>query len=161
MPRTYIKTGRPPGRPRKVVEVGDRPYRDHSAAGKSLADTLKKISEETGLTLSPLELPPVVLESGQDPEKLMKSAVAQMMAGLHTQLPKALERIAIRRPDIVISFYRDMAEYLMPKLSRLEQTGQMNIKHTHFVAVEDRERDPRLPALELKPDADGTFVVPA
>lgn len=154
----YKPTGRPPGRPRKPVEVGDGPLRDRS----KLAKTLDEIAKQTGLSLAPIiSLPKVDLTGITDPEKLMKSAVAQMMAGLHTQLPIALERIAIRRPDIVIAFYRDMAEYLMPKLSRLEQTGTVNHKHQHFVAVEERETDPRKPPIDLKPDGSGTYVVPA
>jgi hypothetical protein len=100
-------------------------------------------------TLALLTLPELNLEGITDPEKLMKAALSQMMAGLHSELPKALQHIAARRPDVVIQFYRDMIEYLMPKLSRLEQSGTINHQHQHFVAVEGREADPRLlPAIE-------------
>lgn len=161
MPRTYVKTGRPPGRPRKVVEAGDQSPRDRTNASLALQATLKEIEVQTGMTLAPLSLPPVVLDGITDPEKRMRSAMDQLMAGLHPQLPILLQRIAIRRPDLVLKFYQEMTEYTTPKLSRLEQTGTVNVKHTHFVAVEDRERDPRKPAIELVPAADGTFVVPA
>lgn len=163
MPRNYVKTGRPPGRPRKDRQLGDKPPEQ---AKTKIDKLLDKIAKETGLVLhhsAAIALPKVDLTGITDPEALMKAALSQMMAGLHTQLPIALERISIRRPDIVISFYRDMAEYLLPKLSRLEQSGTVNHKHQHFVAVEDREVDPRLPPpapIDLVKAEDGSFAVP-
>jgi hypothetical protein len=115
----YVRTGRPPGRPRKPV------YDPNAPAPPAL------------VTLAPLDLTGIT-----DPEKRMKAALAQIMGGLHEQMPAILGAVAEKDPKWVATFYKDTAEYLSPKLSRSEQTLDVNQKVSHFVAVSDREVDP-------------------
>jgi hypothetical protein len=143
MVRNYIPTGKPPGRPRKPIVV----------------NVIERVQAPKEPTQTLINLPPLNLEGITDPEKLMKAALSQTMAALHTELPKALESIAARRPDVVIQFYRDMIEYLMPKLSRLETSGTVNVQHQHFVAVEEREKDPRvIPSTAEEVSTEAEFV---
>lgn len=113
----YIRTGRPPGRPKK-------PYVDPNAP--------------------PLvSLPALDLAGITDPEKRMKAALDQLMGGLHEQMPAVLSAIAQTDPKWVANFYKTTAEYLSPKLSRAEQTVDVAGSVRHFVAVSDREEDPK------------------
>ena len=116
----YVRTGRPAGRPRKPV------YDPNAPPPPAL------------VTLAPLDLTGIT-----DPEKRMKAALAQIMGGLHEQMPAILGAVAEKDPKWVATFYKDTAEYLSPKLSRSEQTLDVNQKVSHFVAVSDREVDPR------------------
>lgn len=129
---TYRPTGRPPGRPRKPVVDPNAP------------------------PPPPLiQLPAIFLDGidANDPEKRQRAALGQLMEALHTQMPLALAKAAEKKPELVVQFYRDMVEYAMPKLSRLDQNVNANIAVTHFVAVEDREVDPRtvLPPIDVVP----------
>jgi hypothetical protein len=119
---TYVPTGRPAGRPTKEIAA-------QRAAEKEAAE-------------KPISLPALDLTGITDPEKRMKAALTQLMGGLHEQLPKVLELVAKKDPKCVAQFYRDMTEYLAPKLSRSEQLVDGSVKVSHFVAVTDRESDP-------------------
>ena len=120
MPRVYIPTGRPPGRPKKPPPAAPP------------------------AELKLLDLPAVDVEGITDPEKKMRSALSQIMGGLHSQMPEALKAAQVKKPELVVQFYRDLIEFLAPKLSRLEQNVTGDVKHSHFVAVESREEDPRI-----------------
>lgn len=133
----YVRTGRPPGRPRKPVFDPNAPAPPPILALRALD-----------------------LEGITDPEKRMKAALTQIMGGMHEQMPAILAAIAEKDPKWVANFYKDTAEYLAPKLSRSEQTIDSNIKVSHFVAVSDREEDPRRvtlrpEAVELQPALEG------
>lgn len=117
MVRNYVPTGRPAGRPKKVPKER--------------------------LELSAPS--PVAVDASKEAEDQMRGALAQVMTWLHTEVPRLLQAIARDDPKAVLSFYRDMAEYQMPKLARNEQVGTLTHNVQHFVAVEDREIDPRLP----------------
>jgi len=115
----YVRTGRPAGRPRKVLPDPNAP------------------------PPAPLvNLPAIDLAGITDPEKRMKAALAQIMGGLHEQMPAILGAVAQKDPKWVATFYKDTAEYLSPKLSRSEQTVDVAGSVRHFVAVESRELDP-------------------
>ena len=125
MPRTYIPTGRPRGRPKF----------DPNAPVKAIVPKA-------------LMFHPVDVSDIADPEKKMRAALSQLMGGMHSQMPAALQAAAEKKPELVVQFYRDLIEYLAPKLSRLEQSGTVNLQHQHFVAVEERENDPRKPPID-------------
>lgn len=136
----YVRTGRPAGRPRKPVLDPNAPAPPPILALRALD-----------------------LEGITDPEKRMKAALTQIMGGMHEQMPAILAAIAEKDPKWVANFYKDTAEYLAPKLSRSEQTLDVNQKVSHFVAVSDREEDPRRIALsasavELLPALEGEVV---
>lgn len=125
-----------------------------------MAVSLPKPAAVPQRLLKLLDLPEVDVSGIDDPEKKMRAALAQIMAGLHGQMPDALRAAQLKKPELVVQFYRDLIEFLAPKLSRMEQSGTLQHQVQHFVAVEEREVDPRAPAIELKETAPAIFEVP-
>lgn len=160
MVRKYKRTGNPPGRPRKIVRpdtglVGVGPDAvtpeqfEAVRAAVDRADAGRRSGRPPGQLMT---LPQVNLAGIKD-EDQARAAVTQILAGLHDQLPRLLEQMAPWEPDKVVQFYKDMAEFVVPKLSRVEQSGTLNHNVQHFVAVEEREAPP----ISLRPDKDGVF----
>jgi hypothetical protein len=80
----------------------------------------------------------------------VRSALAKL---LETNAPKYqewLERAAEKDPLKALVLLKDISEFYMPKLGRIEQTGTVEHKVAHFVAVTDREERPK----EITQDGD-------
>jgi hypothetical protein len=86
----------------------------------------------------------------------VRAAIAKTLA---TNAPKFeawfAEAIA-QNPLKGLALYKDFMEYYMPKLGRIEQTGTVEHKVSHFVPVTEREEAPK--ALPL--DGEFTEVTP-
>ncbi len=55
-----------------------------------------------------------------------------------------LAKAAEDNPLKAMVLMKDLAEFYMPKLGRVEQTGTVEHKHAHFVAVTEREEPPKV-----------------
>jgi hypothetical protein len=90
---------------------------------------------------------PLVLTEGAAPEVRVKEALAQSVDQMHYKALEALHQMAVWEPGKFLDKYVEFCEFILPKLARTEYTGNVAHKHDHFVAVERREADPRVPAL--------------
>ena len=90
---------------------------------------------------------PLVLTEGASPEVRVKEALAQSVDQMHYKALEALHQMAVWEPGKFLDKYVEFCEFILPKLARTEYTGNVAHKHDHFVAVERREADPRVPAL--------------
>lgn len=76
----------------------------------------------------------------------VRAAMAKL---LETNAPKYqewLERAAEKDPLKALVLLKDISEFYMPKLGRIEQTGTVEHKVSHFVPVTEREAPPALAA---------------
>lgn len=92
----------------------------------------------------------------------VRAAMAKL---LETNAPKYqewLERAAEKDPLKALVLLKDISEFYMPKLGRIEQTGTVEHKVSHFVAVTEREERPKALDEANSPDnhltIDGEFT---
>ena len=76
--------------------------------------------------------------------------MAKMLEDNAPRFQEWLERAAAENPLKALVLLKDLAEFYMPKLGRIEQTGTVEHKVSHFIPVTEREAPP--PAIE------GTFT---
>jgi hypothetical protein len=76
-----------------------------------------------------------------------KGLLGAIIAGFTAKVPELLTRLSSESPEKALKVYIELQEFVVPKLSRTETTGNVTHQAT-FVAVEARDADPRsTPAL--------------
>lgn len=150
MPRKYVPTGRPPGRPPRMenrfdpekfeamVEIVAQLAKD--ATGREAPELLRlpaKSVDEHNQVAAIKRLTKVELNAMAE---ATRDNITAVVAGFHHRVPALLEALAKYEPEKALKLYVELLEYQTPKLSRTEQTGQVN--NNHFIFVESREERP-------------------
>lgn len=87
----------------------------------------------------------------------VRAAMAKLLEDNADEYQEWLKRAAAEHPLKALVLMKDIAEYFLPKLGRVEQVGEVNHKVKHFVAVTEREAPPV--ALPRDPDPiEGVFT---
>jgi hypothetical protein len=72
----------------------------------------------------------------------VRSAMAQLLEKNAPKFEEWLARAAEENPLKAMVLMKDLAEFYMPKLGRIEQTGTVEHKVSHFVPMIQREEPP-------------------
>ena len=72
----------------------------------------------------------------------VRASMALLLEKNADKYQKWLEEAAKTSPLKALVLMKDLAEFYMPKLGRIEQTGTVEHKVSHFVAVTEREARP-------------------
>lgn len=87
----------------------------------------------------------------------VRAAMAKLLEDNADEYQEWLKRAAAEHPLKALVLMKDIAEYFLPKLGRVEQVGEVNHKVQHFVAVTERERPPQAITSEPEP-IEGVFT---
>jgi len=72
----------------------------------------------------------------------VRSAMAKLLEDNADKYQEWLEKAAQEHPLKALVLLKDLAEFYMPKLGRIEQTGTVEHKVSHFVPMIQREEPP-------------------
>ena len=72
----------------------------------------------------------------------VRSAMASLLEKNAPKFEEWLARAAEENPLKAMVLMKDLAEFYMPKLGRIEQVGEITHKVAHFVPVTEREKAP-------------------
>ncbi len=72
----------------------------------------------------------------------VRSAMAKLLEDNAPRFQEWLAKAAEDNPLKAMVLMKDLCEFYMPKLGRVEQTGEVTHKVQHFVAVTEREAPP-------------------
>ena len=72
----------------------------------------------------------------------VRASMAKMLEDNAPRFQEWLERAAEENPLKALVLLKDLAEFYMPKLGRIEQTGTVEHKVSHFVPMIAREEPP-------------------
>jgi hypothetical protein len=72
----------------------------------------------------------------------VRNALAQMLEDNAPQFQELFKQAAAKDPIKAMVLVKDLAEYFLPKLGRVEQVGTVEHKVAHFIAVTQREARP-------------------
>ncbi len=78
----------------------------------------------------------------------VRTAFAKLLETNAAQYQELFSRAAEKDPMKALALMVSLAEYYMPKLGRIEQTGTVEHKVSHFVPLIEREAPPALEAIE-------------
>lgn len=167
-------TGNPPGRPPKAVAAlkhdkakqkalrealtffeemdvhlssaqKDRLLQNGKASAKG-ANNWDDVSFPTHAMVPFSELQPLSAEELAKVGDRTKGVLGAIIAGFTAKVPDLLSRLASESPEKALKIFLEMQEFIVPKLSRSEVQGTVEHQST-FVAVEQRDADPRLARL--------------
>ncbi len=124
--------------------------------GPSAAETLTVVTERPqdalrGLEAAVAELPPAPKRlrprtSGSRREQRsiarVRSAMAKLLEDNAPRFQEWLAKAAEDNPLKAMVLMKDLAEFYMPKLGRIEQTGTVEHKVQHFIPMIEREKPP-------------------
>lgn len=85
----------------------------------------------------------------------VRTAFAKLLEKNADQYQAMFEQAAAKDPMKALALMVSLAEYYMPKLGRIEQTGSVEHKVAHFVPMIEREERPKEIAHEA---IDGVFT---
>lgn len=98
----------------------------------------------TGLPAAPKRLRPRSSGSRREQRSIarVRSAMAKLLEDNADKYQGWLEEAAKEHPLKALVLLKDLAEFYMPKLGRIEQTGTVEHKVSHFVPMIQREEPP-------------------
>lgn len=119
-----------------------------NAATKAAVERMDvtEVKKEAGMTRNR----PRVKGSAREVRSIrrVRNAFATLLERNAEKYQELFEQAAAKDPMKALALMVQLAEYYMPKLGRIEQTGTVEHKHAHFVAVTEREAPPAIAAPE-------------
>jgi hypothetical protein len=100
------------------------------------------------------------IKSGAVEARDVQSALVASVERTAPLVAQALARLFEEDPDAFLKHWTALAEFKTPRVQRVEHRIEGEVKHSHFVAVERREVDPRVLTVDAVVVPEGTSVVP-
>jgi hypothetical protein len=100
--------------------------------------------DTAGLPAAPKRLRPRTGGSRREQRSIarVRAAMAKLLEDNADKYQSWLEEAAKEHPLKALVLLKDLAEFYMPKLGRIEQTGTVEHKVSHFVPMIQREEPP-------------------
>lgn len=127
------------------------------SAGVRPIDAIRALPAIDALPQAPKRLRPRSSGSRREQRSIarVRASMALLLEKNVDKYQEWLEAAAKDHPLKALVLMKDIAEYFLPKLGRVEQVGEVTHKVQHFVAVTEREERPK----ELDHEAiDGEFT---
>ena len=107
-------------------------------------DAIRGLSAVEALPPAPKRLRPRSSGSRREQRSIarVRSAMAKLLEDNADKYQGWLEEAAKEHPLKALVLLKDLAEFYMPKLGRIEQTGTVEHKVSHFVPMISREEPP-------------------
>ncbi len=107
-------------------------------------DAIRGLAAVEDLPPAPKRLRPRSSGSRREQRSIarVRSAMAKLLEDNAPKFQEWLAKAAEDNPLKAMVLMKDLAEFYMPKLGRIEQTGTVEHKVQHFVAVTEREQPP-------------------
>lgn len=145
-------------RPRRYPSLADVPDKLPDLVAERPQDAIRGI-DTTGLPAAPKRLRPRKEGSRREQRSIarVRASMALLLEKNADKYQEWFERAAAEHPLKALVLMKDIAEYFLPKLGRVEQVGEVTHKVQHFVAVTEREAPPA--AITSQPEAiEGVFT---
>ncbi len=109
-------------------------------------DALRGLEAVKDLPPAPKRLRPRTGGSRREQRSIarVRAAMAKLLEDNVDEYQGWLREAAKEHPLKALILMKDIAEYFLPKLGRVEQVGEVTHKVQHFVAVTEREAPPAL-----------------
>lgn len=114
------------------------------AATERPIDAIRGLAAVADLPPAPKRLRPRKEGSRREQRSIarVRASMAKMLEDNAPRFQEWLERAAEENPLKALVLLKDLAEFYMPKLGRIEQTGTVEHKVQHFIPVTERDLPP-------------------
>lgn len=115
-----------------------------TADGLRPIDAIRSLDAVAALPAAPVRNRPRTSGSRREQRSIarVRSAMAKLLEDNADKYQGWLEEAAKEHPLKALVLLKDLAEFYMPKLGRIEQTGTVEHKVSHFVPMIQREEPP-------------------